>query len=277
MNPHATIWYDVDLTDARETRSFLLRFSSCISVDQGLLPFRSQAWKCRLPDPNIYIEDPFGTSETRGIVGGVNQPVLAAQSEAIERALGDALVLSFAQVFDLMPSVSVVLVRGPAFPKTVGRFLSMRPSRRVTVAWVMSLNDSRTHPLPLLVPLTWYEERSMAWDSEALINSFTHPETDPAWAVEFLNIGDSADAVTAIREVLDNYKTSDIGQPRDIWCAEQLLRPESMSDFVFTEESKQPYPSWMTKALTGGPVGSPKEFIGRNLMIFPWQDVDASN
>lgn len=273
MNPHATIYYEIDLTGARENRSFMLRFSSCLSFEQGLLPVRSQGWKCRLPDPNIYIEDPFGTSETRGIVGGVDQPVLAAQSEAIERALGDALVLSFAEVFDLAPNVGVILVRGPAFPKTVGRFLSLRPSRRATVAWVMSLDDSRTHPLPLLVPLTWYEERSMAWDSEALINSFTHPETNPLWAVEFLNIGESGRAVEAIREVLDTYKT-DTGQPRDLWCAIQLLRPEGKPDFVWTEQSKRSYPKWMKKALEGGPVGSPKEITARNLMLFPWQGLE---
>lgn len=280
MNPHATIYYDIDLTDARRTRSFLLRFSSCISFQDGLLPFRAQAWRCRLPDPNAYIEDTFGTSETRGIVGGVRQPILAAQSEAIERALGDALVLSFTQALDLVPNVNVVLVRGPAFPKTLGRFLSMRPSDRVVIAWVMSLTESQTHPIPLLFPLTWYEERSMAWDSEALINSFTHPEDRPVWAVEFLNTGDGAEAVTIIRDVLDNYKVGDDGLPRDLWCTQLLLRPRDASDYVFSEDrSAETYPAWLTQALSDGPVGGPALGkglgLGRNLMIFPWRDIDV--
>jgi hypothetical protein len=280
MNPHATIYYDLDLGGARENRSFVLRFSCCVSFQPGLAVFRSQEWKCQLPNPNVYIEEPFGTSETRGIVGGVQQSILAAQSAAIERALGDALVLSFTQVLDEVPDVDVILVRGPAFPKTLGRFLSMRPSSRVTVGWVMSLKESQAHPIPLLFPLTWYEERSMAWDSEALINSFTHPETDPIWAIEFLNIGDSEVAVGAIRNVLDNYKTNDNGEPRDLWCARKLLRPGSASDYVFSKDKNEPCPSWITEALSGGPVGPPEEleFDARNLklLIFPWQNAAVS-
>lgn len=278
MNPHATIFYDyhIDLAEARKTRTFGLKFCSCVSFEHGLKPVRFAAWQCQLPDPNAYTEDAFGTSETRGIVGGIAQPLLAKQSEAIERALGDALVLSFVQILDRVPSVKVILVRGPAFPKTLGRFLSIRPDEKLTIAWVMSLKETPTHPIPMLFPLTWYAERSMAWDSEALINSFTHPDVDPIWAVEFLNVKDGEAAVTAIRDILDNYKTNS-GEPRDFWCAEKLLCDPDALDYVFSENEKG-NPPWMSKALLTEketPVKKPKEqeFHGRNLSIFPWRAV----
>jgi hypothetical protein len=118
----------------------------------------------------------------------------------------------------------------------------------------------------------------MAWDSEALINSFTHPEDRPVWAVEFLNTGDGAEAVAAIRDVLDNYKVGDDGLPRDLWCTQRLLRPRDASDYVFSEDrSAETYPAWLTQALNDGPVGDPALGkglgVGRNLMIFPWRDM----
>lgn len=277
MTPYATIYYDVNLDNARSKRSFLLRFSSCIAFEKGLVPFRSESWNCSLPNPNSYIEDSVGTAETRGIVGGIHQPILAAQSEAIERALGDALVLSFTQVLDLVPNIGAVLVRGPVFPKTLGRFLSMRPSDRLIIAWVMSLTDSQTHPMPMLFPLTWYEERSMAWDSEMLINSFTHPESSPAWTVEFLNVHDNKMAVEVIKNILDNYIVVGDGKPRNFWCARQLLCQSDQRGYVFEPaNSKDDYPEWIVDALTSGTVvGTPAidEGIGvsRNLVIFPWK------
>jgi hypothetical protein len=249
-----------------------------VSFKKGLVPFRSQLWRCRLPDPNTYIEDSIGTSETRGIVGGVSQPVLAAQSEAIERVLGDALVLTFSQIVDLLPSVTVVLVRGPVFPKTLGRFLSLRPSEQIAIAWIMSLGESKTYPIPFLFPLTWYEERSIAWDSENLINSFTHPESAPNWAVEFLNASDTEDAVRNIKDVLDNFKFGDREVPRDFWCAERMIRPQDAEDYVLSVDPPgKECPEWMQKALTtDGPVGAPTMEgdavgLGRNLTIFPWK------
>jgi hypothetical protein len=234
-------------------------------------------WRCGLPDPNTYVEDSIGTSETRGIVGGVSQPVLAAQSEAIERALGDALVMTFSQILDLLPSVSVVLVRGPVFPKTLGRFLSLKPSERIAIAWIMSLGESRTYPIPFLFPLTWYEERAIAWDSENLINSFTHPETDPIWAIEFLNANDNEEAVRDIKNVLDNFKFGKEGVPRNFWCAERIIRPFDADDYVLSVDgAAKGCPDWMQKGLTdGGPVGAPtmegdSVGLGRNLVIFPW-------
>jgi hypothetical protein len=246
-----------------------------VSFEKGLVPFRSQAWRCGLPDPNTYIEDSIGTSETRGIVGGISQPVLAAQSEAIERALGDALVLAFSQILDMQPDVGVVLLRGPVFPKTLGRFLSLRPSDRMIIAWIMALGESKTYPIPFLFPLTWYEERSIAWDSENLINSFTHPDRDPVWAVEFLNTGDNESAVQNIKDVLDNFKVGERGTPREFWCAEKMICPADAEEYVLSIDGPAiRCPEWLQHALTtDGPLGVPtmEGGLGRNLIIFPWK------
>jgi hypothetical protein len=278
MSSHGILYYDLDLDRARIERSFTLRFCSALSSEKGFVPVRSQLWRCKLPDPNVYVEDTFGTSETRGVFGGVSQPVLAAHSEAIERAIGDAMVLAFAQLLEEAPHVNTFLIRGPAFPKTLGRFLSLRPPDGTVIAWLMPLKDIDGPPLPALFSLNWYQERSVAWDSEALVNSFTHPESNPMWAVEFFAGGKPAETVRAIRYVLDNHIHKESGLPRDFPCARGLLRPPNGADFVFASGHIAEVPDWMEPQLVKSEVVSVPELedtvgVARNLMRFPWRNL----
>ncbi len=211
----AVLYYDIDLSTARTERVVSVSVASGLSGQTGYSPLRTYVWRCALPDPNKYLEESFGTSEVKGIIGGIKQSFLAAQSELIERALGDALTVAFTHALDKVPDVRAVFVRGPAFPKTVGRFLSLKPPVDLEIAWVTGLgqqHDSR-HPTSLLFPLNWFGNRSMAWDHEGLINSFTYPSETPQWAVEFLERDQIVSKVSSITNLLDTVRTVDALPP----------------------------------------------------------------
>ena|ERR1035437_8908505 len=133
------IAYERTVKESDSAQVCSLRFASCLSRNYGVTPMRSEDWVCRLPDPAKLVRRAFGYSETRGIVGGVDDPILAAQSETIERLLGDALTVCLAQLLEVQPQLIFVL--GPCYPKTLGRFLSLRLPASTAIVWLTRLRQ----------------------------------------------------------------------------------------------------------------------------------------
>ena len=200
------IAYKLDMKDLTDG-TFTITFTWAIESIDGVSISPPRRWKLRLPDPIEFVDRPFGTSAVRGILGGVAQPWLFAQSEAVERCLGDACTVALAEIIDsgqFQPSI--VMLLGPAFPKVLGRFVSLRPPTDIPICWVTPLNT-----LPLmeqlwrqLLPLQAGAGPAMSWSNETLLNHFRYEQsqTSKFW-VQYLDYGDDEKTVEMIQHVLE--------------------------------------------------------------------------
>ncbi len=241
------------------------------SATDAIYVLRSERWACRLPDPNRFAHEPIGVSETRGIVGGVEQPVAAAHSETIERSISDALTVAFTEVLDDVDGVSMILIRGPAFPKTLGRFLSLRAPVEMNVAWITPFEEL-VGGAPLT--LNWFGARSMAWDYESLLNSFPYPEAEPKWTVEFLDLGESRARYHAIVQAIDVTRSKSLAVPRALAFAETRLLPLNEHSYVATTDDA---PAWLTANLPDYVLApSITSGEGRGAVLFRWKESNNS-
>jgi hypothetical protein len=233
-----------DLNFGAEQSAFEIHIASVVASRDGVSPLRCQKWIAALPDPNKYVEEFFGTSETRGIVGGVRQPILKEQSEIIERSLGDALTVCFADIVDGLSNVDTIIVLGPAFPKVLGRFLSLHPPKALNIAWIYPLSASQDFPLlRMLSPLNQYGGRAMDWSREALLNSFTFPISNPKWLVEFVDLGEREESFKYLKAILSDHSGEE-ELPRELAFARHLFQAQGEKSFV-RSRSTPDLPDWM--------------------------------
>jgi hypothetical protein len=194
LDPIGAVSYKINLSEILSKDIFWLQFASCFADETGILVIRAESWRCALPQPGFIATADRGYSEARGIVGGIPDALQAAQSAVIERVIGDALALSVCEIVDKGLS-DTILLRGPAFPKTLGRLLSLRFPEHVTVAWITPLQPSSTSNDEtdiLLRRLVKSEIRLLAFQHEYLLTSFSYPENKPTHVVDFVDNGDSS-------------------------------------------------------------------------------------
>lgn len=135
-----------------------------------------RTWEFSYQSADGFMVEKLGASETRGLFGGVENQRQKIYSEACERAIGEVLTISLCEILDGQDNegdVSVIIL-GPALPKVVGRFASLRPPSNVNIIWVCP------NPFPewiaeranevLLVP-AYPSELSIVngWEDEALV------------------------------------------------------------------------------------------------------------
>jgi len=262
------LFYNLDFTQTEERLSCRLSVASSMAAPAGATLLRSISWRCRLPDPNEYVQQPYGSSETIGLIGGVNHPLRAAQSEAIERVLGDGLTQAFAHLLDMGEGVSLVLVRGPAFPKALGRFLSLRSPSSVKVAWVSPLSaHSFAFQWNPNLGLSWTGPRGINLDADGLLSSFGYPLENARWLVEFLDVESSTDRVKRVTESLNHllaaHFIADHPWPRELAFAKEGLLPQAKPCFIGPETTA---PDWFEppSTLVGKPLST------RKRLIYPW-------
>lgn len=94
------VGYKLEINELSALQTVGVTFAWAVQSTEGLTITAPRKWRCRLPNPAEYVDTYFGTSEIKGILGGVAQPLLAAQSESVERVLGDALTVAFAEIMD---------------------------------------------------------------------------------------------------------------------------------------------------------------------------------
>jgi len=242
-----------------------LRFASAICNLVNVALVRSERWLCRLPDPDEYVEELSTVSETRGIVGGVPQRILAAQSEAIERAISDAVTICFSQILDLNADVGLFLIPGPALPKTLGRLLSFRPEEDTTIAWI-SRNAERTDQLTS--PFSWQLTRAMAWEPEGLLNSFTYPDHRPQWTIEFADLGESVKRAQLVTSTLESRSLVRGTTPRQLMFPQDMLLPDKEPRYLPTGGG---LPKWALERLPDyviNPARDREEH--RGLVLLTW-------
>jgi hypothetical protein len=262
------IFYSLDFTQTDERLCCRVSVASSMAAPEGATLLRSISWRCRLPDPNEYVQQPYGSSETIGLIGGVSHPLRAAQSGAIERALGDGLTQAFAHLLDMGEGVSLVLIRGPAFPKALGRFLSLRLPSSIKVAWVSPLSaSSSAFEANASTGLAWTGPRGINLDADGLLSSFGFPLEKPRWLVEFLDVDSSTERVMAVSESLSHlFETHFIAghdEPRELAFAQAGLLPHATECFTGPETTE---PDWFDPPSTL--VGA--RLSARKRPIHPW-------
>lgn len=162
-----------------------------------------ETWQFKLPQEPGFSRDRFGASETRGLLGGVPSSRLQKLSEQSERAIGDVLTYALCQVIDFIglerdADLTRVFVFGPALPKVVGRFCSLRLPESVAIAWICPVPfpdwiASRGDEL-LLIPqrhLTMEASQGFgagaeSWEQEALVNGFKWAANENSYVVQHL-------------------------------------------------------------------------------------------
>jgi len=126
---------------ARENDSFRLTVTYVKSHGEGVRGWVRcpQSFDFRYP-PYDGIPRRFGTSETFGLLGGVSNEKQSLYSEACERSIGDVLTSIICEILDgdLQGDApeATILIFGVAFPKVVGRILSLRPPETVGFLWL---------------------------------------------------------------------------------------------------------------------------------------------
>jgi len=97
-------------------------------------------WKVTFPTiPEGQQRKPLGASETMGFLGGISDPLMAKKSEIFERVVGDALTVSLCFIIDNLPNSKQeleIFTLGPAMPKVIGRFASLRIPQHVRIFWI---------------------------------------------------------------------------------------------------------------------------------------------
>jgi hypothetical protein len=134
--PLYAIGYRLTLTGAE---TFRLTATYVRSEERDGWVRSPQTWYFNYP-PVDGMPGRFGTSETLGLLGGVKNAKQFRYSEAVERALGDVLTTMICEILDgndIDPEGgATILTLGLAFPKVVGRVLSLRPPERVRFGWL---------------------------------------------------------------------------------------------------------------------------------------------
>ena len=160
--------------------------------------YRPETFTFEMPSSDQFLRRRAGTSEIHGIYGGVADEYQRACSEVTERGIGDVLTLALCDALDgpiadlhieeplargqkCSGHRALVFVLGPALPKVVGRFASLRPPPCVEVYWIYSTNivrwlASETNDLSFpSVGMTDDISFGDVWYDEAIINTFLHP------------------------------------------------------------------------------------------------------
>ena len=183
--------------------SVSVSIASCLADDDGVELLCAFGWICPMPDPNRYIEGPHGTYETIGLLGGVLQRLAAAQSEAVERAISDGLTLALAQMLDLEQGSKLIIIPGPPFPKSVGRFLSLRPPQNTIIAWVSSSgnDDNLPHNKSVALP-----RRFTALRGEGLITSIPFDKNKLHCWIEYIDVDGSIARQNMVTKTLNQLR-----------------------------------------------------------------------
>lgn len=158
------------------------------------------SWHFKILLQSGFTSDPFGASETRGLLGGVRSERLEALSEQCERAIGDALTYAVAEMTDGLgvDNPVKIVILGPALPKVVGRLSSLRLHEKITIAWICP-SPFPTWIAPrvdeiLLVPRRHSSIRAeglktmgyQSWEEEPLIAGFRWVKDGRDYVVQYL-------------------------------------------------------------------------------------------
>ena len=257
--------YKVQAADTLAERALAVDFTSCSGIEQGVNALRSERWSCKLPDPRKVIPRSYGYSEAAGVfVGGVSDPVLAAQSEAIERSVGDALTISMVQLAEDLPDL--IFVKGPCFPKVLGRFLSLRLPKSLTVAWLTALSSDNV--LPSYVS-TLSSVRKVLWDHDDLLNGFTFPEENPKWLIEFVDVGDRLFKIDIIKSFLSTVTRH---LPRVMRFCEGIYLPQGEVNYIRGQRknSRRDVPEWLVNTVPS--VVKRSAFAASGPIMFEWDE-----
>jgi hypothetical protein len=119
---------------------FTIAAAYAVSYDDGAGYIRApQTWQFLYPAVDgLPRTGTFNASEILGLLGGAPNRREELLSEAFERALGDVLTTYFCESLDffIKSDSALLLVSGVAFPKLIGRVLSLRPPENVAIAWI---------------------------------------------------------------------------------------------------------------------------------------------
>jgi hypothetical protein len=154
MSLVAGIAWKLDCKDLDQSSKFKVHWAWCRPTENGdcAIIQKPQTWLFTAPQVSGFLSDSFGASETRGLLGGIASPTLAMLSEQCERAIGDVLTYAVCKVLDSLDQKDVslkIFIFGPALPKAVGRFCSLRLPDDISIAWISPL------PLP-----SWISDRA---------------------------------------------------------------------------------------------------------------------
>jgi len=134
-----------------------------------------QTWRFSYPVSDGVVSK-LGASKTLGILGGMENRRQYLCSEMLERAIGDVLTAAICEILESGVTVNrtTIVVFGLAFPKLVGRVLSLRMPRHVGVVWMCPT------PFPPWIAEGVNESAFLAtlgsgfgteWDDEAMIRA----------------------------------------------------------------------------------------------------------
>jgi hypothetical protein len=211
-----------------------------------------QTWQFAMPEEFGFARERFGASETRGLVGGVESPRLARLSEQFERAVSDVMTYALCgrlnQSLQKQDDEGSVFVFGPALPKMIGRFWSLRLPEQVRIAWICPV------PFPgwlaergdelLLVPgrhLTLSEDdlKSTAyhlWEDESLVAGFRWQHESTDYIVQYLLHRSFQNSV--VDELgLKELKGVVAGFAGDLWLPREIIAAAGQVDL----QTRDPY------------------------------------
>lgn len=245
--------------------------ASCLADEQGVELLCALRWVCAMPDPNRYVEQPYGSSETIGLLGGVKQAGAAASSETLERALGDGITLAFAQILDLDAAVQIVLVRGPVFPKVLGRFLSLRPPSEKVIAWV-SLGSGNIQGGGTSSGVERWPRRLVSFRGEGLITCVPFTHSGRQWWIEYVDLDGSLKHAERVQSLLNRLKVpvsaGAVPLPRELEFGLRALPSPKDSSFVGPGNP----PGWFKTPTELVDEPCPETGMGRSRMIYRWRE-----
>jgi hypothetical protein len=256
----AGIAWKLDYDDL-EGKSFKIHWALCWSENGGKWAHikTPESWNFTLPPKSGFTSEQFGASETRGLLGGVASIRLESLSEQCERAIGDVLTYAVCQMVDrcdLPPSIKIMIF-GPALPKVVGRFCSLRLPDTVTIAWICP------SPFPvwiaqradelLLVPQRHSSVRGEdlksttyhSWEEEPLVTGFKWKKEDRDYVIQYMCNRSFEDPVTDLG--LNELKglaaqfaaESSVASGRGTWLPREIIATAGQVAIHLSD----PYPS----------------------------------
>lgn len=189
---------DEDGVDANKTVG--LSFAYCWRDGESGKGFlrRPRTWRIQLPSGRDFSIAKFGSSETRGVLGGVENDRKRIVSESVERAIGDAITIGVIEVIDEFSrnwKESWIVINGPALPKVVGRLASLRPPSNVGIGWMCQQPVSNWFGYAvgaeLLLPTYAKSISGTRWEHEDLVDGYETSQFDRNVVVQYLQMPSS--------------------------------------------------------------------------------------
>jgi len=219
MNVYGIVWKLQIIPEVQSIRSnHTFKISVCyVQTIEGKRGFlrTPRTWFFTSDSINGFKTEKFGASQTRGIFGGVENVRQRVFSEVAERAIGDSLTVVLSEILARSENETRVEIFGPALPKIVGRFASLRPRSNVKICWVC----------PTIFP-DWIAERA----NEVLVipryvsldSSLDHE----SWEDEPLIVGYESEigGIPMIIQHLQLWDKTEIDLPTSNWAEPEFVR-----------------------------------------------------